>query len=123
LGRVENRGNAAIPSAPGQLPHHYAPRTRVELIDDAAHVPPELRASTAILTMQPIDNGLGFAEVRSLSRDGNLEAAAANLFAILRELDDTSATTIYAIPPAETGLGRAIADRLRRAAAASEPEG
>ncbi|MNC88229.1 SUA5 domain protein [compost metagenome] len=59
----------------------------------------------------------GFAAVLFLSRDGDLEEAAANLFAMLRRLDRPEFSGIAVMPIPETGLGRAINDRLRRAAA------
>jgi L-threonylcarbamoyladenylate synthase len=43
--------------------------------------------------------------------------AAANLFAYLRELDESGAAAIAVMPIPETGLGEAINDRLARAAA------
>ena len=47
---------------------------------------------------------------------GDLEEAAANLFAMLRRLDGSGCRAIAAMPIPDTGLGRAINDRLRRAA-------
>jgi L-threonylcarbamoyladenylate synthase len=59
----------------------------------------------------------GFAEVLWLTRTGDLAEAAANLFAMLRRLDRPDFAGIAVMPIPETGLGRAINDRLRRAAA------
>ena len=53
----------------------------------------------------------------NLSAAGDLDEAAANLFAFLRRLDDSVAAAIAVMPIPEKGLGRAINDRLRRAAA------
>ena len=52
-----------------------------------------------------------------LSRTGDLAEAAANLFAMLRRLDRKDFAAIAVMPVPERGLGRAINDRLRRAAA------
>jgi L-threonylcarbamoyladenylate synthase len=52
-----------------------------------------------------------------LSPSGDLEEAGARLFAYLRALDDSGAARIAAAPIPERGLGVAINDRLRRAAA------
>jgi L-threonylcarbamoyladenylate synthase len=60
----------------------------------------------------------GFAEVLWLTRSGDLAEAAANLFAMLRRLDRPPFTGIAVMPIPEQGLGRAINDRLRRAAGA-----
>jgi L-threonylcarbamoyladenylate synthase len=64
-----------------------------------------------------------FAVVEMLSDTGDLREAAANLFAALRRLDAAGLDGIVAEPVPEAGLGRAIMDRLRKAAAprAGEP--
>jgi L-threonylcarbamoyladenylate synthase len=53
----------------------------------------------------------------NLSPGGDLTEAAANLFAMLRALDRPGVSAIAIMPVPETGLGIAINDRLRRAAA------
>ena len=58
----------------------------------------------------------GFAEVAWLSRTNDLAEAATNLFAMLRQLDRPPFTGIAVTPIPDRGLGRAINDRLRRAA-------
>ena len=57
-----------------------------------------------------------------LSRRGNVQEAAANLFAMLRMLDRPGFSAIAVMPVPERGLGRAINDRLRRAAARSDAD-
>lgn len=97
------------PSSPGQLLSHYAPRARVRL--EATE-----RADGEAL----ISFGSGPASgpgVINLSPRGNLLEAAANLFSALRRLDATGVATIAVVPIPQTGLGEAINDRLRRAAA------
>ncbi len=56
-----------------------------------------------------------------LSPSGDLAEAAANLFAFLRELDDSGARAIAVAPIPHEGLGAAINDRLARAAAPRQP--
>ena len=58
-----------------------------------------------------------FAETRQLSERGDLAEAAANLFRCLRELDRMDLDFIIAESVPERGIGSAIMDRLRRAAA------
>jgi L-threonylcarbamoyladenylate synthase len=101
---------SALPRSPGMIPSHYAPSlpVRPEAID--------ARPGEALLAFGP-DAPPGFAEVLWLSRSGDLGEAAANLFAMLRRLDRPSFAGIAAMPIPEHGLGRAINDRLRRAAA------
>ena len=100
-------GDADRPTAPGQMVSHYAPTAPVRL--DA-------------LTAEPGEVLVGFGAVRadlSLSSTGDLVEAAANLFHILRLADFAAGVQggIAFAPIPESGLGRAIYDRLRRAAA------
>lgn len=108
------------PQAPGQLPSHYAPRTPVVLLagrDDAARHPrPGERVG--LLALVPPPDADRFAAVEVLSRDGDLHEAAQRLFGAMRRLDAAGLDRIVAEPCPEVGLGRAIMDRLRRAAAA-----
>ena len=104
--------NGGVPTSPGQLQSHYAPRARLRL-----------NAST----WEPDDAVLAFGTVAphparamiNLSPSGDLVEAAANLFAALRELDASGAETIAVTPVPTRGLGEAINDRLERAAAPS----
>ena len=112
LGAIETpRGDAAAPRAPGSLPSHYAPDLPLRL--DAR----EARPCEVLLAFGPEAPPPGFAEVLWLSQTGDLAEAAANLFALLRRLDRPEFTGIAVMPIPERGLGRAINDRLRRAAA------
>lgn len=100
-------GDPAQPKAPGQLASHYAPEARVRL-----------NATEAL----PGEVLVGFGAVAgdlSLSESGDLVEAAARLFHLLREADARAGPggAIAFAPVPGTGLGRAINDRLRRAAA------
>jgi L-threonylcarbamoyladenylate synthase len=98
------------PKSPGMLVSHYAPALPVRLAAT------EAGPGEALLAFGP-DAPSGFAEILWLSRSGDLAEAAANLFAMLRRLDRPCFTGIAVMPIPEGGLGRAINDRLRRAAA------
>ena len=102
-------GDAAHKS-PGQLASHYAPSRPVRL--NATSV----AADEALLAFGPHPPA-GAHRVLNLSPDGDLTEAAANLFAMLRALDRPEVERIAVMPLPETGLGLAINDRLRRAAA------
>jgi len=102
-------GDPAAPRSPGQLASHYAPSLPLRLSAVAA------RSREGLLAFGPAAPP-GFAEVLWLSRAGDLAEAAANLFAMLRSLDRPDLAGIAVMPIPETGLGRAINDRLRRAA-------
>ncbi len=106
---VDPTANAKI-SAPGQLRSHYAPNTPLRL--NARSV----RPGEALLAFGPrplASDGPAL----NLSVTGNLHEAARNLFSHLGELDKAGATTIAVMPVPFNGLGEAINDRLKRAAA------
>jgi L-threonylcarbamoyladenylate synthase len=104
-------GANEMPAAPGMLASHYAPRAAVRL--EAT----EVRTDEALLAFgSPPASASNAVAVVNLSERGDLVEAAANLFAALRALDGR-ATTIAVMPIPESGLGEAINDRLRRAAA------
>lgn len=99
--------DAAAPRSPGRLLSHYAPSLPVRLNATAA---------------EPGEALLGFGrsapkDALNLSPAGDLQEAAANLFTMLRRLDDPKFRAIAVMPVPEAGLGIAINDRLRRAAA------
>lgn len=99
------------PTAPGQLESHYAPRAAVRL--DADHADP----GEALIAFGPHTTAPSAGAVVNLSPRGDLLEAAASLFAALRALDATGTESIAVMPIPDHGLGRAINDRLRRAAA------
>ena len=104
---TSSAGSAERPSAPGQLASHYATAAGLRL-NAPAPLPGEVM--------------IGFGAARgdlTLSATGDLVEAAASLFHILRAADDLAGPggAIAVAPVPEQGLGRAINDRLRRAAA------
>jgi L-threonylcarbamoyladenylate synthase len=103
-------GGAEAPRAPGMLESHYAPSLPLRLEATAP------RPHEAVLAFGGAP-APGFAAIRWLSRSGDLAEAAANLFAALRALDRPEFSGIAVMPIPEHGLGVAINDRLRRAAA------
>ncbi len=99
----------AQPVAPGQLESHYAPGVPVRLNVQ----PGDLRDGEAYL---------GFGEHHiaghlTLSASGDLAEAGTQLFALLRRADGANPAAIAIAPIPDTGLGAAINDRLKRAAA------
>ncbi|NIX76759.1 L-threonylcarbamoyladenylate synthase [Microvirga terricola] len=101
------------PLAPGMLASHYAPRARVRL--NATRI--EEGEAALLFGASPFDGVDGAKAALNLSKNGDLKEAAAHLFSYLRQLDASGAGIIAVSPIPETGLGDAINDRLRRAAA------
>ena len=95
------------PKSPGMLSRHYAPATPLRLGARTAD------AGEVLLGFGPGAAGAAL----NLSPAGDLDEAAANLFAMLRRLDDAGHDGIAVMAVPEPGLGRASNDRLRRAAA------
>ncbi|MTJ79818.1 MAG: threonylcarbamoyl-AMP synthase [Telmatospirillum sp.] len=108
IGAIDIAGPIApdTPRSPGQLSSHYAPALPVRL---NASRPEE---GEAFMGFGPVDGA-----TLNLSPTGDLSEAAANLFAMMRRLDDSRYRAIAVAPIPNHGLGRAINDRLRRAAA------
>jgi L-threonylcarbamoyladenylate synthase len=99
IGRPVGRRGASAVRAPGQFESHYAPRARVIVVepDDLAAQASEWRSKGA--------------QVFVVERP-----EAQSLYAQLREADAAGAEVILVVAPSETGLGLAVADRLRKAA-------
>ncbi len=104
-GPIATRQTSAGINAPGQLSSHYAPDAPLRLNAETVH---------------PGERLLGFGHVAAdlnLSPSGDLVEAAANLFGYLHRLDAGGNAPIAVSPIPDHGMGRAINDRLRRAAA------
>lgn len=111
INRAPDDSETIAPRSPGMLERHYAPATPLRL--DAVDV----RKGEVLLGFgNDVPDG-----VLNLSKTGNVCEAAANLFAMLRQLDRRGAEGIAVMAIPETGLGVAINDRLRRAATPESP--
>ena len=113
------------PTAPGMVKSHYAPRKRLIIVkyspQSAVHSPQSnVHSPTSkigFLAFQNLSNQFKIENQLVLSPSGSFEEAAKNLFAYLRLLDGMDIDVIFAELLPEIGLGRAINDRLKRAAA------
>lgn len=112
---VVQENQPSRPASPGQLSSHYAPATPLVLSVDRH--PKDDETQVGLLTLQSPESLVGFAAIEVLSEEGSLREAAVHLFAAMRRLDTLGLDCIVARPVPEVGLGRAIMDRLRRAAA------
>jgi L-threonylcarbamoyladenylate synthase len=113
---LEAESDDGKPLAPGMLTSHYAPRARVRLNAQS------LEPGEALLAFgkTPVPGQESAAAVLNLSENGDPAEAATHLFGYLRSLDAKGAQTIAVMPIPHEGLGEAINDRLRRAAAGRE---
>lgn len=108
--------SSSSPEAPGMLSQHYSPGNEIILLDSLNDLP-RLTGDEAVICNGPVLPGRidKRVEVFNLSPTGDLAEAAARLFATLRAVG--SFERVFAVLVPENGLGRAINDRLRRAAA------
>ena len=103
---------ADAPRAPGTLAAHYAPRLPVVVVEAAAEVADP--GSTTLIAPSGTA-ATGFHAV--IDAGPTPEAYAARVYAMLRAADMSGAARIACVPPAATGIGVAVRDRLARAAA------
>lgn len=117
-GHVTIRNKAmAAPDAPGMLSRHYSPKTEL-IISSNPEMTLEMYAGrkVGLLTFsERVPDRPGLIQV-VLSDKGDMNEAAAALYAALHDLDQLSADIIVTSLLPETGLGMAINDKLRRAA-------
>jgi L-threonylcarbamoyladenylate synthase len=104
--------------APGQLASHYAPRTPLRLLEDAAEADEWKGPGNAgLLAWSRTERPPQFSTMEVLTHSSDPREAATRLFAAMRRLDALGLDLILAEPPPPHGLGVAIIDRLRKAAA------
>ncbi len=113
IGKIEISSLSKRPRSPGQLERHYSPRTPLKILKKDSVVPPGIKAG--LLAFKPPEDKLSFEKIEVLSVSGDLREAACNFFSCLHRLDKADLDIIYAEPVPETGLGKAIMDRLRKA--------
>jgi L-threonylcarbamoyladenylate synthase len=118
FGPVVSGKTGVKPDAPGQLESHYAPRTKMRIADGKWQMAnPDAAKRIGLLAWQSVTDPARFAHIEHLSISQDLREAAAKLFAAMRRLDEAGLELILAEPVPEHGLGVAIMDRLRKAAA------
>ncbi len=118
VGKVSVQLNTSSnPLAPGQLKSHYAPKKKLKLgnLEGLIHTYGKQQVGLLVFQRQQPDIEPRYQKI--LSPEGNLEEAAQRLFASLRTLDKMDIDLILAEEVPDLGLGKAINDRLRRAAA------
>ena len=112
-------GDTQAQAAPGQLTQHYSPKAKVRLMDPAQIVSAlqEPSAGVAQIQLSKPQSADIPAHIYWLSESGALEEIAHNLFELIQRLDQQGYTTLEIERAPDTGIGKAINDRLRRAAA------
>lgn len=127
--RTVSRTGSEAPESPGMQEKHYAPSIPMILIveeggspgseavrDSAGQV---RKGKSGLITFAgriPRIEGGDFDQIYDLSPDGDLDEAAKNLFYVFGRVESDGLDEVYALPVPEMGIGRAVNDRLRRAA-------
>ncbi|AKP50033.1 L-threonylcarbamoyladenylate synthase [Cyclobacterium amurskyense] len=111
--------SSSNPQSPGMLKSHYAPRKRMILgdLDELMQQHQSEKGDFAILSFKRSFSDVPASNQVALSSSGDFDEAARNLFSAMRRLDETDTSLILAEELPEIHLGKAINDRLRRAAA------
>ncbi|MDR1353620.1 MAG: threonylcarbamoyl-AMP synthase [Treponema sp.] len=129
LGGPDNNAGVTAPNSPGMLKSHYAPLTPLLLHGGAEMLRLPREKNTGYLFFSGRSLGLWLArqapsvgpdraetpEIRALSETGSAADAAAGLFSALHRMDALGLLCIHAERAPDSGLGRAINDRLERA--------
>lgn len=114
---VELRINSSSnPKAPGQLKSHYAPKKPLYIGNISELINLNSTKKIAIICFGEENFQNNSYMIFDLSKTKNLPEAAINLFKFLRAADDSAADVVICEKLPDIGLGRAINDRLRRAA-------
>lgn len=112
---------ATVQVAPGMAKRHYAPQTKLCVVEDLQYA---IEANPAerlgVLSFTKTYAAPNIISMQCLSARGSLEEAACNLYAALHAFDEAEITMIVAEKFPEEGLGRTINDRLRRASVVLE---
>ena len=112
IGPIGEKGENGLCESPGELPYHYAPFRPLKIVKSPDEI--ENHRSSYLSFKKPACRPCA-KYTRVLSEDGDFREAAAHFFSYLIELDRDDVDIIYAEEVPETGLGRAIMERLRKA--------
>lgn len=119
IGKVNIRTDSTESSeAPGLQKKHYSPKTPLFIVQNIEDISMNKRKNSALLAFSNLDQNSrkGFKNVNILSDNCGFRKAASLLYATLAEFDKQKLEAIYVILPENKLLGRAIRDRLIRAA-------
>lgn len=113
-GKIMRKTATEKPEAPGMLPFHYAPSVPIYFLDEIDPSKFEDK-KTGALFLREAHNIPGLFDSKILSSSGNLAEAAGSLFSALHDFENEEIEIIFAEKIDETGLGKAIMDRLQKA--------
>ena len=113
--QIKNKSDTT-PNAPGMVAKHYAPKTKMYLLDDIDEFIENAKSKKiGVLRFQEELNATRFEHIEILSKSGDLKEATSKLYAALHKLDSLGLDIIVAERFPDVGLGKSINDRLERA--------
>jgi len=117
IGKIQIRNKSdTTPNAPGMLAKHYAPKTKMFLLDDVdKFIENNKSKKIGILKFKENLNTASVEHIEILSKSGDLKEAASKLYSTLHKLDSLNLDLIVAERFPDVGLGKSINDRLERA--------
>ena len=117
IGKIQIRNiSETTPNAPGMLAKHYAPKTKMFLLDDLdKFIENNKSKKIGILKFKENLNTASVEHIEILSKSGDLKEAASKLYSTLHKLDSLNLDLIVAERFPDVGLGKSINDRLERA--------
>jgi len=117
IGKIQIRNTSeTTPNAPGMLAKHYAPKTKMYLLDDLdKFIENNKSKKIGILKFKENLNTASVEHIEILSKSGDLKEAASKLYSTLHKLDSLNLDLIVAERFPDVGLGKSINDRLERA--------
>ncbi len=109
------------PKAPGMKYRHYAPKAPVTVLTGSAdktavYIAQHAPLGAGVICFDDFSNAFPGRVIQTIGRSGDLLSNAQRVFDALRAFDSTDVMEIYAQCPDETGLGLAVANRLKKAA-------
>jgi L-threonylcarbamoyladenylate synthase len=117
IGKIQIKNKSdTTPNAPGMVAKHYAPKTKMYLLDDIDEFIENAESKKiGVLRFQEELNATRFEHIEILSKSGDLKEATSKLYAALHKLDSLDLDIIVAERFPDVGLGKSINDRLERA--------
>ena len=117
IGKIQIRNKSdTTPNAPGMLAKHYAPKTKMYLLDDLdKFIENNKSKKIGILKFKENLNTASVEHIEILSKSGDLKEAASKLYSTLHKLDSLNLDLIVAERFPDVGLGKSINDILERA--------
>jgi L-threonylcarbamoyladenylate synthase len=110
---VKNEAGELI-VAPGMVKYHYAPKTKLLIISENSQIQKSNKTGVILFNYKKLD-GIPTENQLFLSENQDFEEASRNLYKVFYQLDQLGLKRIYMKLLPDTGVGKSINDRIKRA--------